>query len=83
MRVVKRFFEKHLLFYYMVRAFFKTLLISLLALGALFGAMKISGKYNTIEGMLDLKYDSPWIIVSYSCHISGTFVYNRTNSVFV
>ncbi len=65
MRVVKRFFEKHLLFYYMVRAFFKTLLISLLALGALFGAMKISGKYNTIEGMLDLKYDSPWIIVPF------------------
>lgn len=28
----------------------------------LFASLQITGKYTAVENMLDLKYDSPWII---------------------
>lgn len=57
MGILKKFFEKHMLIHYVLSAFFKALLVSVL-----FAILQISGKYSAVENMLDLKYDSPWII---------------------
>lgn len=62
MKVIKKFFEKHMLLHYVISAFFKTLLGLVLFFAALFAILKISGKYSAIENRLDLKYYSPWII---------------------
>lgn len=62
MSVTKNFFEKHMLLHYVIRAFLKALLVSVLFFAAVFGILKISGKYSAVENMLDLKYYSPWII---------------------
>ncbi len=62
MRAVKNFLEKHLLIHYVIKAFLKALVISVAFFVMVFGFLKITGKYTIIESMLDLKYDSPWII---------------------
>ncbi len=62
MKGMKNFFEKHILLHYVLKAFFKALLVCVLFFGALFAVLKITGKYSAIENMLDLKYYSPWII---------------------
>lgn len=62
MSVMKKFFEKHMLLHYVIRAFLKALLVSVLFFATVFGILKILGKYSAVENMLDLKYYSPWII---------------------
>ncbi len=62
MSILKKFFEKHMLIHYVLNAFFKALLTSVLFFAVLFAVLQISGKYSAVENMLDLKYDSPWII---------------------
>lgn len=62
MSVIKKFFEKHMLLHYVLSVFFKSLSVSVLFFAAVFAILQISGKYSVVENMLDLKYDSPWII---------------------
>ena len=62
MSILKKFFEKHMLIHYVLSAFFKALLVSVLFFAVIFAVLQISGKYSAVENMLDLKYDSPWII---------------------
>lgn len=62
MSISKKFFEKHMLIHYVLSAFFKALLVSVLFFAVLFASLQITGKYTAVENMLDLKYDSPWII---------------------
>lgn len=62
MMLVKKIFEKHVLFRYTIRAFLKTLLVFVVFFSVVFFVLKISGKYTVIANMLDLKYYSPWII---------------------
>lgn len=62
MSILKKFFEKHMLFHYVISAFLKALLVSVLFFAVIFAVLQISGKYSAVENMLDLKYDSPWII---------------------
>lgn len=62
MGILKKFFEKHMLIHYVLSAFFKALVVSVLFFAALFAVLKISGKYSAVENILDLKYYSPWII---------------------
>lgn len=62
MSIIINFLEKHRLFHYVISAFLKALLISALFFAAVFALLKVSGKYSAFESMLDLKYDSPWIV---------------------
>ena len=62
MSISKKFFEKHMLIHYVLSAFFKALLVSVLFFAVLFASLQITGKYTAVENMPDLKYDSPWII---------------------
>lgn len=59
---MKKIFKKQLLIKYVLGAFVKTLLISVLIIAVLFGLLKLLGVYTKIESMLDLKYNSPWIL---------------------
>ena len=84
MSISKKFFEKHMLIHYVLSAFFKALLVSVLFFAVLFASLQITGKYTAVENMLDLKYDSPWIIGFTDCrNTSRSFVYCRYDIVFV
>lgn len=60
---ISRFLEKHLLVQYVLNSFGKVLLWVLVSAAVLFGILKAIGKYSSLERRLDLKYDSPWLIV--------------------
>lgn len=63
MSIIIMFLEKHRLIHYVISAFIKALLVSALFFAVVFALLKVFGKYSAVESMLDLKYDSPWIIV--------------------
>ncbi len=60
---MKKFLERHLLIKYISDAFAKTLIVLVMLLGLMFAIFKLLGWYSRLETMLDLKYDSPWILV--------------------
>lgn len=63
MSILKSFLEKHVLFHYVINAFLKALLVSILFFATVFMLLKVFGKYSAVESMLDLKHDSPWVII--------------------
>jgi drug/metabolite transporter (DMT)-like permease len=60
---MKKLFEKHVIVQYIVRSFVKTLLIALGAFAVLFAILEFTGLYEGIERVLDLKYNSPFILI--------------------
>jgi len=60
---MKKFFEKHVIVKYIMDSFVKTLLISLGAFTVLFAILYFTGLYSRLESALDLKYNSPFVLV--------------------
>lgn len=59
----RKFMEKRLLLQYVMRSFLRVLAIMILATGVIFGILQLFGLYPKLESRLDLKYDSPWLLV--------------------
>lgn len=67
---MKNIFEKYSIAKYIIGAYIKILLFSGVILGAVFVVLKITGLYAQIESVLNLKYNSPFILVPlYGCLI--------------
>jgi succinate dehydrogenase hydrophobic anchor subunit len=60
---MKKFLEKHVLINYILVAFSKVFLISLVVMGVLFLVFQFTDLYEVLESRLDLKYNSPFVIV--------------------
>ena len=62
MSISKKFFEKHMLIHYVLSAFFKALLVSVLFFAVLFATKQKTKKNTAGENKLEGGYDSPLII---------------------
>lgn len=60
---MKKIFEKYILLRYVVGSYVKVFLCSLAAFAVIFTVLKFSGLYARIENALDLKYNSPFVLV--------------------
>lgn len=60
---MKKFFEKHMIAKYVVSSYLRTLLISITVFISLFVVLFFLGIYFKLENALDLKYNSPFILV--------------------
>jgi hypothetical protein len=60
---MKKFFEKYVLAKYIVNSFLKTLIISLFVFPAIFFVLYYTGLYFRLETALDLKYNSPFVLI--------------------
>lgn len=60
---MKKIFEKYLLLKYVVSSFIKFFLYSLVIFSVLSAILVLTGLYAGIESALDLKYNSPFILV--------------------
>jgi hypothetical protein len=60
---MKKFFDKYVLAKYIVNSFLKTLLICLVVFPGIFSLLYFTGLYFTLETALDLKYNSPFVLV--------------------
>lgn len=56
-------FDKTPILKYIVSAFVKCFFIAALVLGTVFAVLWFTGVYTKMENVLDLKYDSPFILV--------------------
>ncbi len=80
---MKKIFEKYLIFKYIVSSYIKCLLGSLAIFMAIFAVLAFSGLYARIESALDLKYNSPFVLVplygfiglSFLCLFIGLLMY--------
>lgn len=79
----KLFFEKRPIIYGALRSFFITFGIAVVAIAVLFFVLWITGIYASLESALDLKYNSPYILVpiwgflalSVLCIMSGMLMF--------
>lgn len=60
---MKKLFEKYAILQYIVSTYVKTLLLSIGMLTVVFVIMHFSGLYVRLENALNLKYNSPFVIV--------------------
>jgi len=60
---MKKFFEKYVLAKYVVSSFLKTLIISLIVFPITFSLLYYTGLYFRLETALDLKYNSPFVLI--------------------
>lgn len=60
---MKSFWEKNAIFRYIAGSFVKWFLIFICILGAVFFILKISGVYTLLETILNLKYNSPFVLI--------------------
>lgn len=60
---MKKIFEKYPIFKYVVCSYVKTLLYSVVIFTLIFAVLIFTGLYPTIESTLDLKYNSPFVLV--------------------
>ena len=80
---MKKLFEKYAIVKYIVSSYVKTLLISLGSIVVLFGILALTGLYTRIESALDLKYNSPFVLVplygfiilAVLCFVTGFLLY--------
>lgn len=93
---MRKVFEKFPIIRYVANSYVKGLLCSLAALAVVFAVLILSGVYPRIESALDLKYNSPFILVplfgfaalTVVCVFVGFLMYfhkykrSKTNSVF-
>lgn len=93
---MREIFEKFPIIKYVVKSYVKGLLCSLAALAAVLAVLIASGVYPRIESALDLKYNSPFILIpmfgfaalTVICVFVGFLMYfhkykrSKTNSVF-
>lgn len=59
----RHIFDRIPILQYIVSAFVKCFLMAVLALGTVFAVLWFTGVYTKLENVLDLKYDSPFILV--------------------
>lgn len=93
---MKKNFGKFLVIKYILEAYAKFLLIFLIFFTALFGVLELTGLYAKLERVLDLKYNSPFvlgplfafIVLAVLCFVIGMILYLykykrfRSKSVF-
>lgn len=80
---MKNLLEKYVIVKYIMGSYVKTLIISLGVITSVFVILKFTGLYASIERALDLKYNSPFILVplygfaalSILCFFIGFLVY--------
>lgn len=60
---MKKFLEKYVIIKYILNSYVKSLLISLVTFAVLFAILEVTGLYSQIESALDLKYNSPFVVV--------------------
>ncbi len=61
--VMKNLFEKYIIVKYILKSYVKVMLYSLAIFIATFLILQLLGIYAQIEGALDIKYSSPFILV--------------------
>lgn len=93
---MKNIFERYLILKYMVGSYVKFLLGSFAVLTVIFAVLIFSGLYSRVETALDLKYNSPFVLVplygfvalSVLCFFIGFLMYfykykrSKTKSAF-
>lgn len=60
---MKKVFEKYPVLRYIIESFVKSFLCSLGVFTLIFGVLELTGRYARLESVLDLKYDSPFVLV--------------------
>lgn len=60
---MKKLLEKYVIVNYIIGSYVKTFVISLVSISVVFAILKFTGLYTVIERTLDLKYDSPFVLV--------------------
>lgn len=60
---VNRFLDKVPILKYILQAFIKWLIIAAPACGILYAVLYLTGAYEKMESFLDLRYDSPFVLV--------------------
>lgn len=94
--MMRKIFEKYLIVKYVVSSYFKYLLCSVVAFVAIFATLVFTGLYSRMETALDLKYNSPFVLVplygflalAVLCFFIGFLLYfykykrSKTRSVF-
>jgi FtsH-binding integral membrane protein len=60
---MRKLLEKYVIVQYILRAFVKTLLIALAGFTVIFAVFQFTGLYGRIETALDLKYNSPFVLI--------------------
>lgn len=61
--LLKKVFDKLPILKYVLTSLLKWLIIAISALAVVFAVMQITNVYGKIETMLDLKYNSPFVLV--------------------
>lgn len=93
---MKRILEKYPVFKYIAGAYVKYLAYALLIFTVLFALFEFTGIYVRLESVLDLKYNSPFVLVplyvfavlAVLCFVTGVLLYfykykrSKTKSVF-
>ncbi len=80
---MKKVLEKHPIVKYVIQSYLYFLLYSCLGLGFIFGILQITGFYSQLETALDLKYNSPFVliplygsaIIAILCLVIGVLLY--------
>ncbi len=80
---MRKIFEKYLIVKYVVSSYVKSLLYFLLLFIAIAAVLIFSGLYSRIESALDLKYNSPFVLVplygfivlAFLCFFIGMLMY--------
>lgn len=62
-KLIKRFWEKAPVLRYILYSFVRWFIIAVLFCGALYAALAVTGYYAKIESILDLRYNSPFVLV--------------------
>lgn len=93
---MKKIFEKYPIFKYVLSSYIKFTLCAGAFIAALFAVLKLTGLYEKLETILDLKYNSPFVLVplygfaalAILCFLVGALLYfhkykrAKSNSVF-
>lgn len=93
---MRKIFEKHPIIGYVVSAYLKTFLFSVVLFIIIFVVLEVTGLYAKIEHILDLKYNSPFVlaplygfaVLSVLCFFIGFLMYfykykrAKTKSIF-
>lgn len=93
---MRKLLEKYPIFKYVISSYVKVVLSAGVLITALFAVLKFTGLYEKLETILDLKYNSPFVLVplygfailSILCFFVGALLYfhkykrAKSNSVF-